>query len=95
VVIGELGNGGEKANRGNMAAIRKAQADAAKAPEFKGNVIFVKTAQFARPAKESPNVGHGHHWFGNAESYFLIGEALAEGMKKLLSARAPGKTKSH
>ena len=85
VVIGELGNGGEKANRGNMAAIRTAQADAAKPPEFKGNVIFVKTAQFARPARESPNVGHGHHWFGNAESYFLIGDALGQGMKKLLT----------
>jgi hypothetical protein len=84
VVIGELGNGGEKANSGNMAAIRTAQADAAKPPEFKGNVIFVKTAQCARPAKESPNTGHGHHWFGNAESYFLIGQALADGMKKLL-----------
>ena len=89
VVIGELGNGGEKANRGNMAAIRKAQADAAKPAEFKGNVIFVKTAQFARHAKESPNTGHGHHWFGNAESYFLIGDALAEGMKKLLAPPAP------
>jgi len=89
VVIGELGNGGEKANRGNMGAIRTAQADAAKAPGFKGNVIFVKTAQFARPARESPNTGHGHHWFGNAESYFLIGDALGQGMKKLLSTPTP------
>ena len=22
--------------------------------------------------------GHGHHWFGNAESYFLIGDSLAQ-----------------
>ena len=88
VVIGELGNGGEKANRGNMAAIRTAQADAARPAEFKGNVLFVKTAQFARPANESPNTGHGHHWFGNAESYFLIGEALGRGMKELLAPAA-------
>ena len=27
---------------------------------------------------------HGHHWFDNAESYFLVGDALGEGMKKLL-----------
>jgi len=31
----------------------------------------------------SPNPGHGHHWCGNAESDFLIGGALGEGMKKL------------
>ena len=30
------------------------------------------------------NPGHGHHWYGDAESYFLIGDALSEGMKKLL-----------
>ena len=24
------------------------------------------------------------HWFTNAESYFLIGDALGEGMKRLL-----------
>jgi hypothetical protein len=36
-----------------------------------------------RPAKESPNVGHGHHWFGNAESYFLIGDALGRALLRL------------
>ena len=82
-VIGELGNGGEKAG-GNMLAIRRAQAAAAARPEFKGTVQFVKTTDFARPAEDSPNKGHGHHWFGNAESYFLIGDALGEGMLELL-----------
>ncbi len=83
VVIGELGNGGPNA-KGNMAAFRKAQAAAAQRAEFKGTVKFVKTAEFARPAKESPNVGHGHHWFGNAESYFLIGDGLGKAMVELL-----------
>jgi hypothetical protein len=49
-------------------------------------VLFVKTTQFARPAEESPNVSHGHHWFGNAESYFMIGNASGEAMKTLLKA---------
>jgi len=53
--------------------------------EFKGTVAFVKTTDFARPRDESPNVGHGHHWFGNAESYFLIGDAMGHAMKRLLS----------
>ncbi len=83
VVIGELGNGGPKAS-GNMAAIRGAQAAAAARPEFAGTVLFVPTSQFARPADQSPCTGHGHHWFANAESYFLIGGALGQGMKELL-----------
>ncbi len=82
-VIGELGNGGPKAS-GSMLAIRKAQKAAADRPEFKDTVAFVPTAAFARPAQESPNVGHGHHWFGNAESYFLIGDALGRSMLTLL-----------
>jgi len=85
VVIGELGNGGPNV-KGNMLKIRQAEAAAAQRPEFAGTVTFVKTAEFARPAKESPNVSHGHHWFGNAESYFLVGKALGEEMKKLLEA---------
>ena len=83
VVIGELGNGGPKAGA-NMLAIRAAQKAAAERKGFKGNVKFVSTTAFARPKQESPNVGHGHHWFGNAESYFLIGDALGKGMLELL-----------
>jgi hypothetical protein len=83
VVIGELGNGGPKADQ-NMLAIRAAQAAAAKHEKFKGTVSFVETNSFARPAKESPNVSHGHHWFGNAESYFLSGDAMGKEMLKLL-----------
>jgi hypothetical protein len=48
------------------------------------NALFIKTTDFARPPELSPNTGHGHHWYGNAESYFLIGDALGEGMKRLL-----------
>ncbi len=77
VVIGELGNGGPEAGK-NMLAIRAAQKAAAAA--LGPNTAFVQTTQFARPAKESPNVGHGHHWFGNAESYFLIGDALGRAL---------------
>ena len=85
VVIGELGNGGEQAGQGIL-AIRKAQAATAARPEFKDRVVFVKTTAFARPAEESPNTGHGHHWFGNAESYFLIGDALGKAMRELVSS---------
>ena len=46
--------------------------------------IFVRTHEFARPKDLSPNTGHGHHWFGNAESYFLVGDALGKAALRLI-----------
>lgn len=83
VVVGELGNGGEQGGE-NMLAFRRAQAAACARPELRKTVRFVKTTQCARPANESPNRGHGHHWFGNAESYFLVGDELGKGIVELL-----------
>ena len=80
VVVGELGNGGP-VDSGDMFEFRKAQEAGTRQIE---NASFIKTTDFARPAELSPNPSHGHHWFGNAESYFLIGDALGAGMKKLL-----------
>lgn len=87
VVIGEL-TGPWVDAPGAWATLRKAQASAADRPEFQGNVIFVETRQFVRLAHESPNPSHGHHEFGNAETYFLVGDALGKGMVKLLGASA-------
>jgi Carbohydrate esterase, sialic acid-specific acetylesterase len=84
VVVGELTGPWVDAPK-EWEALRKAQADAAARPEFKGNVRFVPTREFVREAKESPNPGHGHHEFGNAETYFLVGDALGRGMVKLLT----------
>lgn len=83
VVIGETGNLGTEAGQ-NMVAIREAQEKAAETIEPAGSASFVSTTDFARPKELSPNVGHGHHWFGNAESYFLIGDAMGEEMIRLL-----------
>ena len=85
-MIGELGNGGESSSE-SMNQIRKAQAAVAQRNAFCGSVRFVKTTPFARPADQSPNVGHGHHWFGNAESYFLIGDGLGKSMLELVGKR--------
>ena len=81
VVIGELGNGGKAREGSGMDRFRKAQRAGS---EKIANARFVPTAHCARPRELSPNMGHGHHWFGNAESYFLVGEALGMGMKELL-----------
>ncbi len=80
VIIGELGNLGPKTNK-SMSDIRHAQKNAADA--LGDLVAFVQTHQFARPKKKSPNTTHGHHWFGNAESYFLIGNEFGKNMIKL------------
>ena len=57
-------------------------------------MTFVKTSSFARPREQSPNVGHGHHWFGNAESYYLIGDGLGKAIVELLAGpKAPATAK--
>jgi len=84
VVVGELTGPWVNAPK-EWEALRKAQANAAKREEFKGNVLFVPTRDFVREANDSPNPGHGHHEFGNAETYFLVGDALGKGMVKLLT----------
>ena len=82
-VVGELGNGGVDANE-PMKRFRAAQRKVTSLPEFADHVAFVPTAKFAQPADESPNVGHLHHWFGNAHSYFHVGQALGEATVKLI-----------
>lgn len=98
-VVGELTGPWVEAP-GAWATLRRAQAAGAARPEFRGNVLFVKTHDFVRPAKESPNPTHGHHEFGNAETYFLVGDALGKGMIKLLTPQRaepaePAKPASH
>jgi len=82
IVVGELGNGGAAKPGSGMEEFRQAQRAGTARIE---NALFIETQAFARPKELSPNTGHGHHWFGNAESYFLVGRALGEGMKELLS----------
>ncbi len=84
VVIGELTGPWVKAE-GGWEALRRSQAAAAARPEFANNVRFVPTRDFVRQAEDSPNPSHGHHEFGNAETYFLVGDALGKAMLDLVS----------
>ena len=86
VVIGELTGPWVQAD-GDWDRIRKAQAGAAKRKELGGNVAFVSTHDFVRKPEDSPNPSHGHHEFGNAETYFLVGDALGKAMVNLLKVR--------
>lgn len=64
-------------------ALRKAQAAAAAHPEFAGNVAFVETHVLVRKEEDSPG-GWPRHEFNNAETYYLVGDALGKAMAKLL-----------
>jgi len=49
-------------------------------------VRFVETHDFVRKPEDLPNPSHGHYEFGNAETYFLVGNVFGQGMKDLLSS---------
>jgi hypothetical protein len=86
VVVGELTGPWVRAD-GAWDKLRKAQLAATLRPAFKGNVTFVPTHDFVRPADVSPNPTHGHHEFGNAETYFLVGDSLGKGMLNLYGVK--------
>jgi hypothetical protein len=88
VVIGELTGPWVEAP-GEWDALRKAQAAVAARPELAGTVVFVPTHDFVRKPEDSPNPGHGHHEFGNAETAFLVGQACGQAMTKVRPATPP------
>jgi hypothetical protein len=63
-------------------ALMKAQAAVAGYEEFRGNVTFVSTRALWRAEEQSPTK-QGYHWNSNAETYYLIGEAMGKAMTKL------------
>jgi alpha-galactosidase len=81
-VIAETGMGGNEEKDAGALALMKAQAAVAEHEEFKGNVAFVGTKAFWRTEDISPT-GQGYHWNTNAETYYLIGEAMGRAMNQL------------
>jgi alpha-galactosidase len=85
-VIAETGMTGPEEKHPRALALMDAQAAVARRPEFKGGVAFVGTRAFWRPAAESPSQ-QGYHWNSNAETYYLIGEAMGGAMKGMIGIR--------
>ncbi len=81
-IVGELGNGGEAKSGSGMDKFRIAQNEGVKKIQ---QAWLTSTKEFSRPPELSPNTGHGHHWYGNAESYFLIGDALGREMIRAMN----------
>lgn len=61
-----------------------AAANATRHPELHGKVITMETRHFWRDRQYSPNHGQGYHFWHNAETYYLIGEAMAKGMLQVM-----------
>ena len=81
VVVGQTGNADSQ-------QLWSAQEAATRRPELTGSSRYVPTRSFLRAPDDSPNRTHGHHWFGNAESYLLAGQAMGEAMVALIAERA-------
>jgi len=88
VVVGEM-TGPWVDAPGEWKALRGAQAAAAQREEWAGRVLFVPTAAFVRAPEASPHPSHGHHEFGNAETYILVGDALGRAMRSLVVSGSP------
>jgi hypothetical protein len=58
-------------------------ADPKKFPKFNGNVAAIETRDFDRPVEMSPS-NFGYHWKHNGESHWLVGEAMAREMIRLM-----------
>lgn len=85
-VIAETGMNGPEEKHPRALSLMKAQAAVAKHKEFQGNVAFVPTQKFWRTREESPS-GQGYHWNTNAETYFLIGDAMGKAMIRLIEKK--------
>ena len=71
---------------GNLLTIQEAQlavGNPAIYPDFSGNVSSVDTRDFWRESNVSPR-DQDFHWNQNGETYYLIGEAMGQGMLNLL-----------
>lgn len=90
-VIAETGMNGPEERHPRALALMERQASVAGLPEFAGNVAFVPTRRFWRDARNSPS-GQGYHWNSNAETYWLIGEAMGLAMRELRTVASANPT---
>lgn len=85
-VIANSGFSGDKQKEVTRIEVRQAQddmADAAKHPQFKGNVAVVDTRPMWRDESVSPS-NFGYHWNHNGYTHYEMGAGLGEAMIKLL-----------
>ncbi len=79
VIIAGSGFGGWGQTISRRVGVMTAQAAVAQYGEFRDNVRYVETRSFFRDGDISPRPTR-YHWCCNAESYYLIGEAMGGAM---------------
>ncbi len=89
-VLATIGFGGWEM-KGDHLTVANAQlavsGERGKYPEFKGNVKTVEIRDFWRSTEVSPR-NQGYHYNRNAETYYLVGDALGRGMVELWEDRS-------
>ena len=86
-VIANSGFGGTAKGGGVIGRLQALVQPAQKAAEELPHVTCVDTRPFYRAPEQSPGGGDIEHWFSNAESYFLIGDASGKAMLQLLGKK--------
>lgn len=87
-VIANSGFGGPEPRGGVVGRLQESvQPGQAAAAEAREGVVCIDTREFYRAPEVSPGSGDIEHWYSNAESYFLIGDALGREMLDLLEDR--------
>ena len=70
----------------NYEAMRAAQQSVTHLEEFASNTLFVPTAQYA--VLNGTTYNGVHHYFGRADTYFHMGQAMGKGLLKLMHQRS-------
>lgn len=79
--------------RDAIIAAQFAVANATRYPEFAGNVVSMDTRSFARPPIPNSPGRQVYHWNNNCETYWLVGQAMADGMLSILESTMTNKTR--
>ena len=82
-------DGWTSASGGRRDALCEAQRAATRRDPFANSTAYVETRDYARPREVSPNPSQGYHWSWNAESLFLIGQAMGEAAVRLMACSSP------
>jgi len=90
VIIATTGMKSYLKNDPKEKSLIEAQMSMSTYPDFRGNVKVVDTHNFWRERKDSP-AKQNYHWNRNAESYCLIGEALAKAFLQQLKENKSNK----
>jgi alpha-galactosidase len=78
---------------GGAAAVAQAQlnvdGDTENYPEFAGNVKTMDARHYWRTREQSPPAGEDYHYYWNAETYTLVGDALARAIIEMQDDETP------